>query len=113
MPEEKFPVGFKKMISEIKDKEDIRWFGVWHAFGGYWGGIAKGSTPEFKESPYLYRTVNGKLIPSPLTGERFYRDWYQKLRREDIDFVKVDGQSTVPYYFENSLPVSEAARGMN
>lgn len=110
---EKFPAGFKKMISEIKEKGDVRWFGVWHAFGGYWGGIAKGSTLEFKESPYLYRTVNGKLIPSPLTGERFYRDWYQELRREDIDFVKVDGQSAVPYYFENSLPVSEAARGMN
>lgn len=110
---EKFPAGFKKMISEIKEKGDIRWFGVWHAFGGYWGGIAKGSTLEFKESPYLYRTVNGKLIPSPVTGERFYRDWYQELRREDIDFVKVDGQSAVPYYFENSLPVSEAARGLN
>lgn len=110
---EKFPAGFKKMISEIKEKGDIRWFGVWHAFGGYWGGIAKGSTLEFQESPYLYKTVNGKLIPSPLTGERFYRDWYQKLRREDIDFVKVDGQSAVPYYFENSLPVSEAARGLN
>lgn len=109
----KFPDGFKKMIKEIKEKGDIRWFGVWHAFGGYWGGIAPGSELDFKENPYLYKTVNGKQIPSPQTGERFYRDWYQKLRREEIDFVKVDGQSAVPYYFENSLAVSEAARGMN
>lgn len=109
----KFPDGFKKMIKEIKEKGDIRWFGVWHAFGGYWGGIASGSELDFKENPYLYKTVNGKLIPSPRTGERFYRDWYQRLRSEEIDFVKVDGQSAVPYYFENSLSVSEAARGMN
>ncbi|XCP86830.1 Sip1-related alpha-galactosidase [Roseburia hominis] len=110
---EKFPAGFKKMIKEIKEKGEIRWFGVWHALGGYWGGVAPGSELEFKENAYLYKTVNGKLIPSPQTGEQFYRNWYQNLRREEIDFVKVDGQSAVPYYFENSLPVSEAARGIN
>lgn len=109
----KFPSGFKNMVKEIKAKGDIRWFGVWHALGGYWGGILQGSGLDHEESPYLYRTVNGKIVPSPQTGERFYRDWYQKLRREEIDFVKVDGQSAVPYYFENSLPLSEAARGMN
>ena len=32
---------------------------------------------------------------------------------EGISFVKVDGQSAIPYYFENSLPVCMAARGMN
>lgn len=109
----KFPNGFKEMIREIKSKGDIRWFGVWHALGGYWGGIAPGSDLELKERDYLYKTVNGKLIPSPRNGEHFYRDWYDELRRENIDFVKVDGQSAVPYYFENSLPVCEAARGMN
>lgn len=110
---EKFPDGFKKMVRDIKAKGNIRWFGVWHALGGYWGGILKGSSLDLKEYPYLYRTVNGKIIPSPKSGERFYRDWYQELRHEEIDFVKVDGQSAVPYYFENSMPVSEAARGMN
>lgn len=114
MPDkEKFPNGFRKMIQDIKRKGKIKWFGVWHAFGGYWGGILTGSNLDSEERPYLYKTVNGKLIPSPETGERFYRDWYQELRSEGIDFAKVDGQSAVPYYFENTLPVSEAARGMN
>ena len=27
--------------------------------------------------------------------------------------MKVDGQSAIPYYFENSLPLCDAARGMN
>ncbi len=111
--QEKFPEGFQNMIKDIKAKGNIRWFGVWHALGGYWGGVLKESSLAYKEYPYLYRTTNGKLIPNPQSGERFYRDWYQGLRREEIDFVKVDGQSAVPYYFENSLPVSEAARGMN
>ncbi len=109
----KFPDGFRKMTADIKEKTEVRWFGVWHALGGYWGGIAPGSVLDQEESPYLYETVNGKILPSPQTGERFYRDWYQRLRRDGIDFVKVDGQSAVPYYFENSLPVCEAAEGMN
>lgn len=110
---EKFPQGFKAMTEEIRAAGDVRWFGVWHALGGYWGGVLPGSELDGRERPYLYETVNGKLVPSPFTGERFYRDWYKELRREGIDFVKVDGQSAVPYYFENSLPVCEAARGMN
>ena len=110
---EKFPQGFKKMTEEIKAKGDVKWFGVWHALGGYWGGVLPGSDLDKEEHPYLYETVNGKLVPSPFTGERFYRDWYRELRREGIDFVKVDGQSAVPYYFENSLPLCQAARGMN
>lgn len=109
----KFPEGFRQMTEDIKKKTDVRWFGVWHALGGYWGGIAPGSALDVNESPYLYRTVNGKILPSPFTGERFYRDWYEVLNREGISFVKVDGQSAVPYYFENSLPVCRAARGMN
>lgn len=110
---DKFPNGFKNMIRDIKSKGDIRWFGVWHALGGYWGGILPGSDLERKERDHLYRTVSGKLIPSPQNGGHFYSDWYEELRRQEIDFVKVDGQSAVPYYFENSLPVSEAARGMD
>ncbi len=111
--QEKFPQGFKEMTEDIRALGDIRWFGVWHALGGYWGGILPGSVLDFRERPYLYETVNQKLVPSPFLGERFYRDWYRELCREGIDFVKVDGQSAVPYYFENSLPVCEAARGMN
>ncbi len=110
---DKFPNGFKKMTEDIKNKTSVRWFGIWHALGGYWGGIAPGSKLELDEIPYLYRTVNGKILPSPFTGERFYRDWYEKLNREGINFVKVDGQSAVPYYFENSISIGEAARGMN
>lgn len=109
----KFPDGFKNMIKDIKEKGDIRWFGVWHALGGYWSGILQDSGLDIKEHSYLYRTVGGKVLPSPESGERFYRDWYKELRHEGIDFVKVDGQSSVPCYFENSLPVSEAARGMH
>ena len=109
----KFPHGFKNMIHDIREKSDIKWFGIWHALGGYWGGISPESDLVSQESSYLYQTTNGSIVPSPKTGSGFYNDWYEVLKREEIDFIKVDGQSATPFYFENCLPVSEAARGMN
>ena len=102
----KFPHGFKKMIDDIREKSDIKWFGIWHALGGYWGGISPESDLVSQESSYLYQTTNGSIVPSPKTGSGFYNDWYEVLKREEIDFIKVDGQSATPFYFENCLPVS-------
>ena len=110
---EKFPNGFRDMTADIKAESPVRWFGVWHALGGYWDGIAPDGPLAVQESAYLYHCANGAVVPSPKTGAGFYNDWYRVLAEEGIDFVKVDGQSAGPLYFENSLPVSEAARGMN
>ncbi len=109
----KFPDGFKKMIEAIKEKSVVKWFGVWHALGGYWDGIAPESALATRESAHLYHTVNGAVVPSPKTGAGFYDSWYQVLAHEGIDFVKVDGQSSAAFYFENSLPVSEAVQGIS
>lgn len=111
--EEKFPQGFKRMIEDIRGKSSVEWFGIWHALGGYWGGVLPGSELASKEAEYLYKTVNGCIVPSPTNGSGFYNDWYEVLKREGIDFIKVDGQSAVPFYFENCMPVAEAAKGMN
>jgi hypothetical protein len=110
---EKFPDGFGQMICEIKEKSKIRWFGVWHALGGFWGGVSPESGLVETERDYLYHTVNGKIVPSPVTGEGFYRDWYEKLRAEGIDFVKVDGQSALAYYIENDFSIGSAAKGIH
>ena len=109
----KFPEGFRKMTEELKENNGIRWMGVWHALGGFWGGLVPESPLARREAPYLYQTVSGKLVPSPVTGEKFYRDWYELLNRQGISFVKVDGQSSATWYFENDLPLAQAVRGMN
>ncbi len=113
MPDrEKFPEGFANMIREIKDGSSVDYVGVWHALGGYWGGIEPGSRAHMQEADCLYETVSGKVLPYPdaKKGYGFYRDWYEKLRREGIDFVKVDGQSAVKNYYENEISVCRAAR---
>ena len=113
MPEkEKFPEGFAKMIREIKEGGSVDYVGVWHAMGGYWGGIEPGSRAHLQQADHLYKTSSGKVLPYPdaKKGYGFYRDWYEMLRREGIDFVKVDGQSAVKNYYENDIPVCRAAR---
>ena len=113
MPDpEKFSEGFRGMIEDIRAGGRIRWFGVWHALGGYWAGVDPESALALEEAPYLHRSRNGRLIPDPEQGSGFYRDWCDVLKNEGIDFIKVDGQSAVPFYFENEISVCEAARGL-
>ncbi len=112
---EKFPTGFAGMIEDIKREGTISWFGVWHALGGYWGGVQPGSGLEQLEREHLYNTIGGRILPSPQMerGFGFYEDWYSRLRKDGIDFVKVDGQSAVRGYFENSIPLCRAAKGIH
>ena len=109
----KFPEGFRPMIDDIRSKSYIKWFGVWHALGGYWGGIDPESDLANEEAKHLYRTANNCLIPDYRNGGGFYSDWCRLLKSQGIDFIKVDGQSTAPFYYANEVPIAEAARGMN
>lgn len=109
---EKFPHGFGPLAGELRAKHGIRWLGVWHALAGFWGGVAPGSPTANAAADALTATVSGKLLPSPDTGTAFYRRWYQLLRRQGIRFAKVDGQSSVPNYFENTRSMVEAAAGL-
>ena len=106
----KFPKGFRSMIDDAKKETSVSWFGVWHALGGYWDGVAEDSPAARSEAPYLYKNPAGKLVPHPVRGSGFYRDWYELLKKEGISFVKVDGQGTVPFYYRNGFPLARAAR---
>lgn len=108
----KFPHGFGQLAEELRAQHNIPWLGVWHALAGFWGGVAPGSAAASAAADALTGTVNGKLVPGPDTGTAFYRGWYELLRRQGIRFAKVDGQSSVPNYFENTRPMVEAAAGL-
>ena len=69
----KFPRGFLSMIEDAKKETSVSWFGVWHALGGYWDGVAADSPAALSEAPYLYENPAGKLVPHPGSGSGFYR----------------------------------------
>lgn len=109
----KFPHGFRQMTEELRKSSPVKWFGVWHALGGYWSGVKPETELARQEEKHLCKTVSGALVPDLHSGSGFYQDWYEALQREGIEFVKVDGQSAAAIYYENTVPVSAAARGMN
>ncbi len=110
---EKFQNGFETLISDIKEQTAVSWFGVWHAFGGYWAGINPKSELAYQEQNQLYETKNGRVVPGMSETGNFYQDWYDQLRKEGIDFVKVDGQSSMPIYFRGDMPYVQASRRMH
>jgi hypothetical protein len=109
----KFPKEFKDMILSIKQNSPILWTGVWHAFGGYWGGIAPNSQLAAEMKEHLYETKSGKLIPHyiPEKGIGFWNKWYTYLSDQGIDFVKVDGQSALKNYYKNNEEIAKVAAG--
>ncbi|MBQ0064472.1 MAG: hypothetical protein KBT48_01815, partial [Firmicutes bacterium] len=110
---QKFPNQFKDLIQEMKNNSSISWVGVWHALAGYWGGILPNSAITQTEGKYLCTTANEKIIPDPDKTMGFYKDWYEYLHRQGVDFVKVDGQSSLSYYVENTIPVAKACKEMH
>jgi raffinose synthase len=109
----KFPNGLCSLVSKVKEQYGIKFFGIWHAFTGYWGGVDPGSRLGKK---YDVLKSNGTIRPwapvtkkdrlyliNPSQAERFFAEFHQKLKMSGVDLIKVDGQSaltefTRPHY---------------
>lgn len=111
----KFPSGFKALVKTLKQEYGIRHVGVWHAFGGYWGGIAPNSPLACEQQQNLMTTSSGRLVPSPKPGRAFafWNSWYEYLSAQGIDFVKVDGQSGVTNQYRYALSTPKAAEALH
>ncbi len=107
--QKKFPGGFKPFLNRINEITGIKRFGVWHAVCGYWEGIANNNNLDKED---LYETKEGNLFPNPYDAENFYHKWYEYLKNEGISFVKVDGQSTVPFFFQKEIPYPASMAGI-
>ncbi|WP_219838408.1 Sip1-related alpha-galactosidase [Paenibacillus sp. R14(2021)] len=107
----KFPGGLKRTVSALKDRFGIRDVGVWHTIAGYWGGVHEDSIIARDSRDSLYQVPRGNLIPYPEAGRGFgfWHAWHSFLRRQGVDFVKVDSQSAVLNYLKERRSIGEAA----
>ncbi len=105
-PNESFP-DMKSTVDNLKSM-GIEHVGVWHAFQGDWEGVSQeGDIPR----EMLYRSADGKLIPSP-EGTDFYEKWYELLSEKGIDFVKVDNQYDLVRHTIDEKPIFEASTNL-
>ncbi|XP_073025561.1 probable galactinol--sucrose galactosyltransferase 1 [Primulina eburnea] len=105
-------MGFRQIITEIKDQYSLKYVYMWHAIVGYWGGV-KPSVPKMERyEPKIVSAVpssgveaNGicfvlKSIMSNKVGlvnpekvHAFYNDLHSYLASAGVNGVKVDNQS--------------------
>lgn len=98
----KFPSGLKAFIERIKSEYGIQYVGIWHSFTGYWFGIEENSDVYFQQKENLTKTNSGLYIPS---GEyekayAFYSAWHKYLRKQGVDFLKVDTQGNALEFYK-------------
>jgi raffinose synthase len=94
---QKFPNGFKPLISKLKKENGIKHVGIWHAYNGYWNGINPDSAIGimFKNDLFTYKDNANTLSfikADSLALNKFYDNWHTHLANEGISFIKVDNQ---------------------
>jgi hypothetical protein len=99
----KFPRGYRALTAK-KDRDRIRWFGLWWAFLGAAHGVAEpGELGSLRDA--MMETSNGVLVPKPdeTSAGRFYEHIMRETSNGGFDFVKVD-------FMVDALPIYAGLR---
>ncbi|HJU56545.1 MAG TPA: Sip1-related alpha-galactosidase [Pyrinomonadaceae bacterium] len=101
----KFPGDLSHLARTLRDEYRIPHVGVWHTFQGYWNGVDADS--EIGRAHPLFKGLDGKALPDPRDqrGEKFFADWYARLKEWGYDFVKVDGQGNNIKFTDGLMPL--------
>lgn len=108
---EKFSPDLKQTVDAAKD-HGVEKFFVWHAIGGYWGGMDPKAEAMKKYAPVLSKAIHtdGIRALNPVRWEQerfdfgiaapekfaeFYDDYHSYLKSQGVDGVKVDVQSAI------------------
>ena len=109
---ERFPGGLTETIHLLKEDWKVPFVGVWQAMKGYWYGVEEGSEAAKALAPFMMRYGDGTLTAgfTPDKAFGFWNAWHGKLARQGVDFVKIDGQGSVPLMINGSVPEDGALR---
>jgi hypothetical protein len=109
---EKFPEGLAVLIQNLKNNYGVNWVGVWQAYSGYWNGIMPESMLSKEMKEYLYEANSGMLLPYPDAAKSFgfWNNWHRYLKKQGVDFVKVDNQSSTIENYKGNVAIGKASR---
>lgn len=107
---DRFPSGLASLIHFAR-RQGLRQIGIWHAMTGYWAGVKPGgrAASEFRTVPNQgdIRPWNPSIselnLIHPEDASRFYSTRHKALRAAGVDFVKVDGQSSLEVFTKGKL----------
>ena len=109
-----FPKGLKAAITEVKENLDVM-VGIWHPITGYWRGFAPEGEIAEKYSEFLTQVEGERLaiIPTEEAFFGYHNIFYDYLKSSGVDFVKVDNQSSLVWFYRHIGLVGEMARGIH
>ncbi len=110
----RFPGGIAQTVRLLKNRYHVKKVGVWQALKGYWYGIEDGSPAYLETAPYLQRYGDGEITVRPAADASFgfWNRWHDYLSRAGIDFIKVDGQGSIPTMLKGDSQKEEAMRSL-
>jgi hypothetical protein len=101
----KFPQGLEPLNRLLKQRYGFKWWGVWHAIGGYWQGIDAGKMMMY---PAIFNEHLNTPDPDDFRGYKFWVDYYKYMRQAGVDMVKIDNQSSLGRCFDGVYPLDDA-----
>ncbi len=110
----KFPNGLAHTVRCLKENYGVEAVGVWQAFKGYWNGIDENFEDWLKVKDCLCRYGNGEISVKPDASSAFgfWDSWHSILQRDGIDFVKIDGQSSMQLMQQGVSTYGEGAQAL-
>ena len=108
--QKQFPKGFKAALTEVKEKYGVK-MGAWHPLEGYWYGFSPDGVTAKEYGKYLTQNDDVRLVVKPTAEDMFgyHNAFYGYLKESGIDFVKVDCQSSLEWFYRNMGTIGEIA----
>ena len=98
---EKFPTGLIGLTTELKEKYGVKAVGVWCGMGGHWKGIDPNGEVMAKYGDCFFKSLSGiKPGPTEEKAFKFWDTWFEYLKSQGIDFVKVDVQGAQSGFYD-------------
>lgn len=108
-----FPKGLECAVQDLKAK-GLK-VGIWHPITGYWHGFDERSR-LVRENPDLFcKTEDGRTVIKPTEAAvfQYHAVFYEFLKKSGVDFVKVDNQSSIQWFYSNLGTVGEVAHALH
>lgn len=109
-----FPKGLKAAVDDLKNKYGFT-VGVWHPITGYWRGFDPNGEAAKKYAEHLIEVTGERLVLRPTEHDFFtyHNEFYKYLKDSGIDFVKVDNQSCLTWFYRHVETVGEMAKSIH
>lgn len=110
----KFPNEWENLI-KLKNKDKIKWIGLWNNFNGYWGSISEDNDFGDELNSHLTKLPSGAIMPKGKyeSAKAFYDAYIGTSAKYGFDYVKIDNQSSALFHYIGDENPTEYAQNCN